>query len=237
VTLSDFVLDKYEVTVSRFRKFVEAFDGTPPVAGAGAHPLIAGTGWQVAWPLAASQADLKAALKCDSLFQTWTDVATDSEPKALNCVNWYEAFAFCAWDGGRLPTEAEWEYAAAGGAEDRLYPWGITAPACALANFDGKSCAPYAVEPVGTHPTGAGRWGHQDLAGNLWEWVFDTHDWGWYAGGGATCSNCANTAGPNRVSRGGYFGNTAANLRAADRGVGSPTPHGHGIGFRCARTP
>jgi len=110
-TVSDFYLDKYEVTVRRFRMFVNAGMGTqksPPADGAGAHPRIAGSGWSSAWNanLAADADALKTAQKCFAAYQSWTDAPGSNESKPVNCLNWYTAFAFCAWDGGRLPGAA-----------------------------------------------------------------------------------------------------------------------------------
>ncbi|MCX5743980.1 MAG: SUMF1/EgtB/PvdO family nonheme iron enzyme [Proteobacteria bacterium] len=127
-TVSDFRLDKYEVTVGRFRQFMAAGLGTQanaPLVGAGAHPNIAASGWNASWngSLATDMAALVAAVKCNATYQTWTDVPGGNESRPMNCIDWYEAMAFCAWDGGFMPTEAEWNYAATGGSEQRAYPW------------------------------------------------------------------------------------------------------------------
>ena len=237
VSVADFRLDTFEVTVGRFRRFVQQYDGTPPAEGAGAHPLLAGSGWQSAWnsSLLADQASLMNALKCQETNQTWTDTEAGNESYAITCVSWYEAFAFCAWDGGRLPTEAEWEYAAAGGMENRLYPWGQQSPTPARANWTGSDNTPLLA--VGTHPSGAGRWGHQDLAGNLQEWTLDLWDNDWYATGGANCVNCANLGdGPDRVQRGGSWDQISPTLRSAFRNVSLyPLDRFASDGFRCAR--
>lgn len=124
-TVSGFRLDKYEVTVGRFRAFVDAGFGIrtkAPAVGAGAHPKIANSGWLAAWndELADSTDALKARLDDG----TWTDAPSAAgEQRPITNVRWFEAFAFCAWDGGRLPTNAEWGYAASGGSEQRYYPW------------------------------------------------------------------------------------------------------------------
>jgi formylglycine-generating enzyme required for sulfatase activity len=240
-TVSSFALDTFEVTVGRFRTFVNAYNGTPPAAGAGAHPLIAGSGWLAAWntSLPASQAALKTNLACKAGEQTWTDTPGANEAYAINCVSWYEAFAFCAWDGGRLPTEAEWEYAAAGGSENRLYPWGSTDPTSDyLASWwRGGSGSPFVA--VGSYPLGNGRWGHRDLAGGVWEWNFDEYDSTWYSGGGSACNDCARVGNfPSRVTRGGNWRYGAEYLRAADRyGPFAPEERSPYVGFRCARAP
>jgi formylglycine-generating enzyme required for sulfatase activity len=233
-------LNTFEVTVGRFRKFVEAYDGSTPPQGAGAHPLIAGSGWQSAWNvlLPASKVDLIAALKCDSYDQTWTDAPGLNERYAINCVDWYQAAMFCAWDGGRLPTEAEWEYASAGGDSNRLFPWGSEAPGPGkdFANQWYSDGIPFV--NVGAHPLGAGRWGHQDLGGGMFEWVLDWFDGAWYSVGGNTCVNCANlTPSSSRSQRGGAFYYDEYYMRSAYRGDDYPTDLNHVNGLRCARSP
>jgi sulfatase modifying factor 1 len=244
-TVSAYMLDKYAVTVGRFRKFVTAYVNnttSAPPDGAGAHPAIAGTGWQAAWnvSLPSTQAVFvdTAHLACDSTAQTWTASpgTAAQENRAINCVDWYEAFAFCIWDGGRLATESEREYAAAGGAENRFYPWGSAVPDCTYANFyNGFFCSggTGSVAPVGATPNGNGKWSHADFGGNVWTWCFD-----WYAAYSATAvTDYANiTPGSARVRRGGNFGNGATYMRAADRNNGAPGTRNSGIGVRCART-
>ena len=126
-TVAEFYLDRFEVTVARFREFVAAYDAwQKPILGDGAHPLIPESGWDESWVLPATAGEFLTALDCSQDFPTWTDSPGPNEDLPINCVSWYEAFAFCIWDGGRLPTEAEWEYVAAGGNENRLHPWGST---------------------------------------------------------------------------------------------------------------
>lgn len=244
-TVSDFYLDEYEVTVGRFRQFVQQYDGTPPTEGAGAHPQITGSGWKSAWnsSLPSSQGTLITNLKCSPSYQTWRDAVSTTEEHPINCVDWFQAFAFCAWDGGRLPTEAEWEYASAGGSENRLYPWGSAGPNNTLASYGclyhgSSSCSFDDIAKVGALPAGAGRWGHQDLGGNMWEWVLDWFSASWYGGPGNTCDNCANLdTGTSRVIRSSYFDSLEINLRNTKRSYDTPTAGYRNVGFRCARTP
>jgi len=250
-TVSNFRLDKYEVTVGRFRAFVNAGMGTqtsPPSPGAGAYANIAGSGWDASWNLrlVANTAALVAGVKCSSNYQTWTDTPAASEYRPMNCVTWYEAMAFCAWDGGYLATEAEWNYAAAGGDQQRVYPWSSPADSLMLdgshaSYYDGincvgdgaAGCSVTDLVAVGTKPLGDGRWGHSDLAGNVWEWTLD-----WYATYVNPCTDCVNIkATSSRVLRGGSFVNDASGLRAGYRGDNGPAVRGIGIGIRCARTP
>ncbi|WP_437512093.1 formylglycine-generating enzyme family protein [Sorangium sp. So ce1099] len=146
-------------------------------------------------------------------------------------------------DGGRLATEAEWNYAAAGGGEQRAYPW--SNPASSTTIDDSFAvygcgldvpCALSDLQPVGSRsPEGDGRWRHAELAGNLWEWA-----WDWYANQYAAgeCNDCANTTSASyRVIRGGGFGNDAPNLLSSTRYYGVPLDRSHDIGARCARAP
>ena len=130
----------------------------------------------------------------------------------MNCIDWYEAYAFCIWDGGFLPSEAEWEAAAAGGPEQRAYPWGSAAPTGDLyliSDCDypagATGCSGVAnIAPVGTAMLGAGRWGQLDLAGELAEWTLD-----YYAPYVDPCTDCVFlTDYSYRVVRGGSFGTT-----------------------------
>lgn len=253
--IADFVLDKYEVTVGRFRKFLANYDtwraaGNPKV-GVGAHPTAKDTGWGQSWAsissdLPASAADFKAALKCDD-YPTWTDDVGSNEALPINCISWMDAFAFCVWDGGRLPAEAEWEYAAAGGSKNRLYPWGNADPDATRVNAKATNNSPFV--PVGSYSVaGAGFFGHQDLSGSMREWVFDWYNENYYQtlAGSPACDNCANVQPPTQTSsemqperaiRGGCWGSSPIGLRAADRYSELPALRNQYDGLRCLRAP
>ena len=247
VTVSSFYLDTFEVTVGRFRRFVAQYDGSAPAPGTGAHQLHPSSGWQSAWnaSMPASQAALAASLKCDATMQQWTDTPGSNELHPITCVSWYEAFAFCAWDGGRLPTETELEYAAAGGTDNRLYPWGAQAPDNTRAVFNCQwggsagTCQANDLAAVGSAPAGAARYGHHDLAGSTWEWALDWYDGAWYTGGGSSCNDCLNLTPADtqrRSMRCGSYDRGSGRLRAAFRNHWPPEEHYHSIGLRCARS-
>lgn len=251
-TVSGFRLDKYLVTVARFRKFAAAWaQGYVPPAGSGKHTHLSGSnglsasggGAEPGW-LAADDDNLAPTdvnLACDPQFSTWTPSAGSQEDLPINCVNWYEAAAFCIWDGGFLPSEAEWEYAAAGASQQREYPWGSTDPGTmnayaiygdANASYYSSGAGGLQIAPVGSALQGAGRWGQLDLAGELWEWNLD-----WFVPF-AACFDCANfTTDQTRVIRGGEFLYDASYLHTVYRSGSAPTFRANDIGLRCARSP
>lgn len=151
------------------------------------------------------------------------------EDHPQNCVSWDDAVAFCRWANKRLPTEAEWEFAARGGKKGLKWPWGDTSPTDALAcwiHWDKK----LATCPVKAHP--AATFELHGMAGNVWEWVSD-----WYAPYPSTTStNAGPSTGSSRVARGGSWDHDyhPANLRGANRNFFAPDARDSALGFRCA---
>lgn len=146
-------------------------------------------------------------------------------------VDWNQAKAFSTWVGGRLPSEAEWEYAARSAGKDWSYPWGDETATCD--NSVIRGCGYNATAPVCSKPSGNTKQGLCDMAGNAWEWVED-----WYHGsynGAPTDGSAWEDAGSYRVDRGGSCYGDAANARSADRGIYNPGNRYFDLGFRPAR--
>ena len=280
-TLSGFRLDKYEVTVGRFRQFVNAVvAGWLPQTGSGKHMHLNGglglrdsgsakryeSGWGSAWNAnlattteawnrrlrggtadedSRSQTppgDPQATDTGDSPNFTWTPSPAGSESVPIGGISWYEAYAFCIWDGAFLPSDAEWNYAARGGSEQRVYPWS-TPPSsevidCSYANYVvggskvGHSfCASRAANRVGSEsPKGDGKWGQSDLSGNVSEWTLDP------CTDADPCVDCASLHTKDRGVRGGNFLEDKYLVRPSGCGNSSPLDR-QIIGTRCARMP
>jgi formylglycine-generating enzyme required for sulfatase activity len=199
-----------------------------------------------------------AARNIASLTHAGDDARFHRPTQPVNGVSWEDAQAYCAWRGARLPTEAELERAIRGD-DGRRYPWGNEPPTQERTAF-GRSLATGSTDDVGAHPSGRGPYGHDDLAGNVWEWTADEYDPYAYRrataseGKPGTCdeiraaqdelrrehkqgftgSNPIPT-GCDRVLRAGAFNYDADGLRATNRVHHPPRFRLVMAGFRCAK--
>ncbi len=198
VTMPAYQIDRYEVTVGEFREFVSATNHRT-----------------------------SAELEGKPFGETWRVDAVGSRfDHPVRYVSWWDADKYCRWLGKRLPTEAEWEYAARGN-DGRLYPWGN--------DFDPARVAPPAdTTPVGFYLDNRSPIGAYDMAGNVWEWVND-----WYRPDYYAQNENDNPQGPpqadQRVIRGGSFTNPPADLRVTRRIKADPNSSHRDVGFRCAK--
>ena len=233
-------LDIHETTVSEYKECVGAGDCKPAFR-------------ETWWPQGKAE---EASWKHDR--EVHTPLCNDGKPDRLNhpinCITWAQADAYCKHKGGRLPTEAEWEFAARG-SDGRVYPWGDQLPDPERANACDQRCQKWRTEneltdygvmfdaddgyegtsPVGSYPKGRTQSGLEDMVGNVFEWTADR----FYT---YTEEFKKNPTGPeegtDRVIRGGAFNSFRATFAdPAFRFASDETAHNHGIGFRCAFKP
>lgn len=215
VHLDDFWMDQTPVTNSQFSDFVRE-------TGFRTEAETAGT----AWGFAGGKYGAIPGL----YWRSYSLPGREEHPVVL--VTWNDASAYARWAGKRLPTEAEWEKAARGGATGTLYPWGDGLP-------DGSQCN-FAKNSSDVPPTTAvkefssNRLGVYDLVGNVWQWCADWYSDDYY--GTAPFSNPAGPAsGSTRIRRGGSWNVIQSfRLRCANRGAMHPSSPVPNVGFRCA---
>jgi formylglycine-generating enzyme required for sulfatase activity len=216
VTINPFYLDRYEVTNSEFKKFI------------GKNPQ-----WR--------PDRIPGQYHNGNYLKNWNgnDYAKEKARHPVINVSWYAAVAFCQWVGKRLPTEAEWEYAARGGLTGKAFPWGDEPVDRKRANYSSSEIGE--TTPVGSYP--ANGYGLFDMAGNVWEYLAD--EWGAYpsapqinpvGGGNLFLDKSFLTITTRRVIRGGSWGGSPVNLRVAYRDSHPPEGARDFVGFRCARS-
>ncbi len=228
VTLDAYYIDQYEVSVSQFAAFLNQISQLEDPSAV-CDPVDCA--------LPSSRAGFTSYLLDEDLgdgtIQYVAQAGYGSYP--ANHISWYGARAYCQWVGGRLPTEAEWEYAARGD-DGRTYPWGEETPNPNLAVFNSESF--YDLKPVDALPDGASPFGVEGMAGSVWEWTAD-----WYSETEYERSSAVNPTGPetglSKVMRGGSwpFNNGPDRLRTANRNSITPDFFSATIGFRCVVDP
>lgn len=216
VTINSFYLDKYEVTNAQFQTFLSA---------------------HLEW----LAVQIPKRFDNGNYLKDWNGGAFP-EGKANHPVvnvSWYAAVAFCQSQGKRLPTEAEWEFAARGGLSNKTFPWGDAPVDKTRANYRGSNLK--TTTPVGSYP--ANGYGLFDMAGNVWEFMAD--EWAPYsaspqknpvAGGNLFVDKSFLEVTTRRVIRGGSWGGAPLNLRVTYRDSHPPDGARDFVGFRCAKS-
>jgi formylglycine-generating enzyme required for sulfatase activity len=161
---------------------------------------------------------------------------------SINCVDWFQAGTFCVWVGGRLPTEAEWEYAARSGGQHILFPWGDEEATCEHAVIGGPGeppcCGAEICAPC-SKPPGATDQGLCDMSGNVYEWVQDRYheDYDGAPSDGSAWETPADDwpVCVNRATRSGSVLHDWYGARTTKRFMSQPQLNGGFLGFRCAR--
>ncbi len=220
VSISAFYMDKYEITHAQYGRFLEAV--TDSEDRSMDHP------------------DQPDHLDHRQLYVD--DTLNDPQQPAVG-INWYDAYAYCNWAGKRLPTEAEWEYAARGGGDVyRKYPWGNEEPDAGgiwRANFRSERGSDvdgyHRSAPVGSFPDGVSPFGIMDMAGNAEEFVSDWLDFNYYKQTNGAQDPQGPLGGRNKVIRGGSYGSDKYHIRVATRLYGSPDTKTGLLGIRCAQ--
>jgi iron(II)-dependent oxidoreductase len=214
IFISEFEIDRLPVTFGDFAAFVEKNGYQDPA-------LWSDEGWAYVQ----EHALLRPRFWDEP---EWAHVHGQSQP--VVGVSFYEAQAYARFAGKRLPTEAEWEKAAAG-EEGRMYPWGDDWEE-GRCSFRGGAVR--AAPPVGQFPLGVSPYGVWEMAGGVWEWCTDWHDEKYY-----TVAPERDPTGPStgtmKVARGGAWNALPLLNRCANRNAWKPSARFSNVGFRCAR--